>query len=132
MSRVRSFLRGFFKISSSPKELAEMEQKINYVLENTFDCDKEIFIRNTEFVPKLQTRVNELLFIEASVENANRIAELSVVLDRLQSYRTGEDEELMLIPKKHRGRSLLNFNIVRVTGSSRRFATKLINKSKNK
>ena len=111
-----------------------MEKKLNKVLDQNFDTDRDTFVKDTEFVPEMQSRVNRLLFSEASIEKANRVAELSVVLDRLQSYRSGELEELMLIPKKHTGRSLLHFNIVKVSNHSRGYksGTKLSGKSKTK
>ena len=117
-----AFFKRLFNIGSSTKELVDMEQKLNTVLDKSFDIDKQCFVENTQFVPEMQTRVNEMLLSKASIEKANRVAELSVMLDRLQSYRSGETEELMLIPKKYQGESALHFNIVKVTNHSRRIS----------
>lgn len=116
MALIPTFLRGILGVCASSKELTQMEKKLNDALTENFDCDKETFIKSTSFVPKMQTRVNQMLKVKDSIDidNINRVAELSVLLDKLQSYRTEDNDNLKLIIKNVKGRSLLNFTIVRV------------------
>lgn len=126
---LRGFLRGFLRVRVSSKELTQMEIKLNEVLEKNFDCERDVFIQGTYFIPAMQNKVNQMLNAEYSLDKANRVAELSVLLDKLQTYRTEPVTDLKLVYKKPIGGSLLSFRIIKIH-NPKAFKSKAVIKAK--